>query len=86
LFRYLSVGVRTHPTYYRDRSHLPVYSRVFEIGWKILDEEVTVKPPSKTALTSAAEIGNGVGGNITKDTKDFQTLSGSPNVKADEGL
>lgn len=81
-----SVGVSTRPVCYYGEHRLPIYSRVLEIGRKILDEEIAEKPPSKTAPTSAVEVNDGVGGNSTEDSKDFQTLGNGPSMKTDESL
>ena len=84
LFKYLSTAVSVSLIHHRKRYGSPIYSRVFEIGWEIFNEEVSVKPPSRTPSVSADEIYHY--GNNTEDSKDFQTLGCSPNVKADESL
>jgi len=67
-----SARVSTRPAHHRDRYHLPIYSRVFEISWKIFDEEIAVKPSLKTASTSAEKTDHDVGGK-------YRRLQGLPN-------
>ena len=46
-------GGQYTPSMFCNECRSPIYSRIFEIGWEILDEEIAEKPSYITAPTSA---------------------------------